>query len=111
MPQHKEEKRNEEIYKVAERESLERPWASNDKLTYDNTLTHCKALMAQSERIISNAVDFDNSIHHQMIESIQHHRDNDRKTMSYLYDVEIPEGVANAIIVKAAEILKSKKEE
>ena len=90
---------------VPPHEAVERPWASNDKLTYDNTMSHCKALMAQSERIISNAVTFDNSIHKEILDGIQATRENNRKTLSFLYDFEIPEATANAIILKAAEII------
>jgi hypothetical protein len=82
-------------------EAVERPWASNDKLTYDNTLTHCKAIMAQSERIISNAISFDNQLHQEYLMNIQQHRENNRKTLSFLYDIEIPEAIGLATLVKA----------
>lgn len=48
----------EEREKVPGSESVERPWASNDKLTYDNTMTHCNAVMKYSELALSQAVTF-----------------------------------------------------
>ena len=48
----------DERKKVPGSESVERPWASNDKLTYDNTMTHCKAIMSYSELALAQAVAF-----------------------------------------------------
>ena len=48
----------DELKKVPGSESVERPWASNDKITYDNTMTHCKVLMSYSELAMKEAVMF-----------------------------------------------------
>lgn len=48
----------DESKKVPGSESVERAWASNDKLTYDNTMTHCKVLMNYSELALKEAIVF-----------------------------------------------------
>ena len=98
----KKEKVDDTIYQNAEREALERPWATNDKLTYDCVLSHIKSLMNTSEQIINNNIAFTEQVRNDYLTGLQHARENNRKTLSFLYDVEIPEGVANAIIVEAA---------
>lgn len=92
------------------KETINRAWDSNEKLTYDMVLAHTQAVMSETHRIISNATTFTEKLNNEYLTNVQHHRDNDRKTLSFLYDVEIPEAVANAIIVKAAELLTKKTE-
>ncbi len=48
----------DEMKKVPGSESVERPWASNDKVQFDNTITHCKTLMGYSELALKQAVEF-----------------------------------------------------
>ena len=76
-----------EARKVPSHESVERAWASNDKLTYDNTLTHCKNLMNFSEMGIANALSFQEKINNEYLAREQQLRENNRFTLNYLYGV------------------------
>jgi|LGOV01.1.fsa_nt_gb hypothetical protein len=48
----------DESRKVPGSESVERPWASNDKLLFDASLGHIKGLMNLSELSVKSAVEF-----------------------------------------------------
>ena len=39
-------------------ESLERPWASNDKVQFDNMISHCNRVSVIAEQSLQNAITF-----------------------------------------------------
>lgn len=82
---------------------------SNDKIQFDNA-------MHQSNIANTNNISFREQLQAEYLADRQQEREhketlfrqyceNNRKTLSFLYDVEIPEAVANAIIVKAAKLI------
>lgn len=160
------------VHEREEREALDRAFASNDKLQFDNLIAQANARnnnVIDKDRLLSanEKVQFDNAIalantrnnnsvdhanntakyaelalaeavkfqgqmngeylrdvgqershaddkHHLSVHGFQnlqehndiryHHSiDNDRKTLSHLYDLEIPEAAANAMVIKAVE--------
>ena len=82
-------------------EAVERPWASNDKLVFDERTAHGNRCALLAEQSLQQLIEHND-------ERFKHYMENNRKTMSFLYDVEIPEAVANALIVKAAEVILGK---
>jgi len=92
--------KKEEIYKTAERETVERPWASNDKLTYDNTMTHCKNLMNYSEISISNALEFQQKMNNEYLKREQQAAENNRYTLNYLYGIYPEEAPGIAVVME-----------
>lgn len=87
-----------EANKVPSHEAVERAWASNDKLTYDNTLTHCKNLMGYSELAMANALAFQEKINNEYLAREQQLRENNRFTLNYLYGVYPEEATGLAVM-------------
>ena len=123
----------EERGKVPGSESVERPWASNDKVQFDNLISHCKALMQYSEMGVSQALAFqqkandifltntdarekqrlehDDASEKQRLEHENEletqRQENNRYTLNYLYGVYPEEAVGIVAIAHAlADLLK-----
>lgn len=70
---------DEEIMEREERETLDRPWASNDKLTYDRLLSHCSNVDNISAQALQNAVTFTNQMLQEQISKEKNIRDRDQE--------------------------------
>ena len=123
----------DEMRKVPGSESVERPWASNDKVQFDNTITHCKIVMSYSELALKQAVEFQQKsndaylterdrreqqrlshedatekqrLEHENELEVQR-QENNRFTLDYLYGVYPQEAVGVLAIAKAlSDLLK-----
>ena len=95
-------------------EAVERPWASNDKVQFDNLVSHCKRIDIIGEQSLQNAVNFAKqandayleqangqnkaalamvqTLHHQIVE-------NNRYTLDRLYSVFPEEATGIATMV------------
>jgi len=92
--------KKEEIYKVAERESNERAWASNDKLVFDDRTAHSARLNAIAEDNLQESVNFTKQIHQQYIKREQDSLENNRYTLNYLYGLYPEEYIALRDMIK-----------
>jgi len=93
-------KDDEEIYKVAERESLERPWASNDKLVFDERSAHSNRCAVIAEDSLQESVNFTKQIHQQYLKREQDAMENNRYTLNYLYGLYPEEWIALREMIK-----------
>jgi len=93
-------KSKEEIYKVAERESAERAWASNDKLVFDDRSAHSARLHNIAEDNLQESVNFTKQIHQQYIKREQDSLENNRYTLNYLYGLYPEEFIALRELIK-----------
>ena len=93
-------KGKEEIYKVAERESAERAWASNDKLVFDDRSAHSARLHNIAEDNLQESVNFTKQIHQQYIKREQDSLENNRYTLNYLYGLYPEEFIALRELIK-----------
>lgn len=102
----------EEKDKVPASESAERPWMSNDKVQFDNMISHCKRMDALAEQSVQDALKFrekaDNLFLSQVDERHKHHQENNRFTADYLYNVYPAEAVGVIAIAKALQDLLEK---
>jgi len=100
-----------------------RAWASNDKVQYDNLISHCKAMMGYSELAMAQALAFQqksNDAYLSAIDAREQQRlehenelekqaqENNRYTLNYLYGIYPEEAAGLAALLKALrEVLKS----
>ena len=113
----------QEIGEREERETLDRAWASNDKVQFDNVISHNNIVARQSEIALSNAVMFQQQMNNEYLRSMQQEREhadsrekmfaeradlsktaaleNNRYTLDRLYSVFPEEAVGLKILVKA----------
>jgi len=112
----------DEKEKVIGSESVERPWASNDKVQFDNVITHCKVLDGYSELAIKQAVEFQQKSNDAYLaerdrreqQRMEHsdeletqRQENNRYTLNYLYGLYPEEALGIAAMAKAlADLLK-----
>lgn len=97
-------------------EAVERPWASNDKLQFDNALSHSKRLdiwaeyaLQQQQRHVEQMHDqklrHEEELHKQKMEhenQLFHEKlENNRYTLDRLYSVFTEESVALSTLLKA----------
>ena len=107
---------NEEKKVVPPSESVERPWASNDKVQFDNVITHCKVLMGYSELSLKQSIEFQQKSNDAYLaerdrreqqrlehsdELETHRQENNRYTLNYLYGVYPEEAVGIVAIAHA----------
>lgn len=107
-------------------EAVERPWASNDKVQFDNLISHCKSMMNYSELAVKEALDFQvkanndyleaskqmrnaymeqangqNKANLSLVEGLHHQLlENNRYTLDRLYSVFPEEAAGLATLVK-----------
>ena len=93
-------KNKEEIYKVAERESTERAWASNDKLVFDERTAHGNRCAVIAEDSLQESVNFTKQIHQQYLKREQDALENNRYTLNYLYGLYPEEYIALREMIK-----------
>jgi len=101
---------------IPKEESVERPWASNDKVQFDNVITHCKALMGYSELAMKQAVEFQQKSNDAYLsdrdrreqqrlehddERESHRLENNRYTLDRLYSVFPEEAAGLVSLLKA----------
>jgi isoaspartyl peptidase/L-asparaginase-like protein (Ntn-hydrolase superfamily) len=96
--------------------STDRPWASNDKLQFDNVMAHCKVLEGYSELAMKQAIEFQQKSndaylaerdrretqrleHENELET--HRQENNRYSLDYLYGVYPQETVGVVAIAQA----------
>jgi hypothetical protein len=91
---------DEKTKDVTPEEAVERPWASNDKLQFDNTMCHCKNLMTLSELNIKNALEFQEKLNNEYLAREQQLRENNRFTLNYLYGIYPEEATGLVILLK-----------
>jgi len=86
-------------------EAVERPWASNDKLTYDVALTHMKRVDVMAELAIQQVINHREELHKQKMEHenalFQQKLENNRYTLDRLYSVFPEEAAGLATLLKA----------
>jgi len=107
----------EEQPEVPASEAVERPWASNDKLQFDNVVGHAKRLdiwaeyaLQQQQRHVEQMQDqklrHEEELHKQKLEhenALFHEKlENNRYTLDRLYSVFTEESVALSALLKAA---------
>jgi len=80
--------------KVPPSESIERLVASNDKLQFDNVITHCNRAAIIAEDALQESVNFTKQIHQQYIKREQDAMENNRFTLNYLYGLYPEEFIA-----------------
>lgn len=95
-------------------EAVERPWASNDKVQFDNLVSHCKRVDQIAEQSLQNAVNFAEKANNQYLEQANaqnkealalaqnlHHQvvENNRYTLDRLYSVFPEEAMGIATMV------------
>lgn len=96
-----------EARKVPSHEAIERAWASNDKLVFDDRSGHSKVLMNYSEAALKESLDFTKSIHNEYLKREQQSAENNRFTMNYLYTIHPEEAIGLAVALR--EILEEYK--
>ena len=101
----------DEKRKVPGSESVERPWASNDKVQFDNVITHEKIAMGLSEQTLAESVALQKKVNDMYIareqQRLEHsneletqRQENNRYTLNYLYGVYPEEAVGIVAIGK-----------
>jgi hypothetical protein len=95
-------------------EAVERPWASNDKVQFDNMISHGKRVDVIAEQSLQNAVTFQKQANDQYLEQANaqnkealalaqnlHHQliENNRYTLDRLYSVFPEEATGIATMV------------
>lgn len=115
--------------KVPPSEAVERPWASNDKVQFDNLISHAKRVDAIAEQSLQNAVNFAEKANNAYLERMKQMADaymeqanaqnkaavalvegldkqiveNNRYTLDRLYSVFPEEAVGLGTLLKAFE--------
>jgi len=79
--------------KLYEKEAVERAWASNDKLVFDDRSAHSARLHNIAEDNLTEAVNFTKQLHNQYLE-------NNRYTLNYLYGLYPEEYIALREMIK-----------
>ena len=70
---------------VTPEEAVERPWASNDKLVFDERSAHGTRVAVIAEDALQESVNFTKQIHDQYLKREQAALENNRYTLNYLY--------------------------
>ena len=106
----------EEKEKVPGSESVDSLRASNDKVQFDNVITHCKVLMGYSELAMKQAVEFQQKSNDAYLaerdrreqQRMEHsdeletqRQENNRFTLNYLYGIYPEEALGIAAMAKA----------
>jgi len=116
----------QEIGEREERETIDRAWASNDKVQFDNTISHNNVTARYAELALSNTVNFQAQMNNEYLRSMQQEREhadsrekmfaeradltktaaleNNRYTLDRLYSVFPEEAVGIRVMLKAVEI-------
>ena len=89
-----------EARKVPSHESVERPWASNDKLVFDERSAHGNRTALIAEDALQESVNFTKQIHNEYIKREQQATENNRYTMNYLYGLYPEEAIALREMIK-----------
>lgn len=95
-----------------EREALDRAWASNDKVQFDNVISHNNNTARISELALTNAVQFQEKMNAEHLISVQqerehrdarekHNLENNRYHLDRLYSV-FPEEAAGIVAILEA---------
>lgn len=66
----------QEIGEREERETLDRTWASNDKVQFDNVISHNNIVARQAEIALSNAVMFQAQMNQEYLRSVHQEREH-----------------------------------
>lgn len=128
MPEPDREERKETQPKS---EAVERPWASNDKVQFDNVMAHCKRVDVLAEQAVANAISLaqkvgedgleatkqmrsaymeqantQNKLFSSLVEKLQEqYCENNRFTMDRLYGIYPEEAIGMGAALKAYDIL------
>ncbi len=81
-------------------ESVEKAWASNDKLVFDERTAHSNRVALLAENALKESVDFTKQIHNEYLKREQQAIENNRYTLNYLYGLYPEETVGVAAIGK-----------
>jgi hypothetical protein len=79
-------------------ESIERAWASNDKLVFDERTAHSNRTAVIAEDALEESVNFTKQIHNEYLKREQHATENNRFTLDYLYGVYPLESLGTSAI-------------
>jgi len=106
---------------------INRAWASNDKVQFDNLISHCKAMMGYSELAMAQALAFQqksNDAYLSAVDAREQQRlehenelekqaqENNRYTLNYLYGIYPEEMSGLVTLLKALRpIVKEEQEE
>ncbi len=114
------DEKESEIREREEREHLDRAWASNDKVQFDNVISHNNTVARYAEIALSNAVQFQTQMNQEHLRSVQqerehadarekHNLENNRYSLDRLYSV-FPEEAAGlvALLQSIIDLQKSK---
>ncbi len=71
-----EEPSEQEIGEREEREHLDRAWGSNDKVQFDNVISHNNIVARQAEIALSNAVMFQTQMNQEYLRSVHQEREH-----------------------------------
>jgi hypothetical protein len=71
-----EEPSEQEIGEREEREHLDRAWGSNDKVQFDNVISHNNIVARQAEIALSNAVMFQAQMNQEYLRSVHQEREH-----------------------------------
>jgi len=85
---------------VTPEEAVERPWASNDKLVFDERSAHGTRVQVIAEDALQESVNFTKQIHAQYIKREQDANENNRYTLNYLYGLYPEEYIALRELIK-----------
>ena len=66
----------QEIGEREERETLDRAWASNDKVQFDNVVSHNNVISRQAELALANAVMFQQQMNNEYLRAVQQEREH-----------------------------------
>ena len=81
-------------------ESIERAWASNDKLVFDERTAHGNRTAIIAEDALQESVNFTKQIHNEYIKREQQSAENNRFTMNYLYGIYPEEAIGLAVALR-----------
>ena len=79
-------------------ESIERAWASNDKLVFDERTAHGNRIAVIAEDALQESVNFTKQVHNEYLKREQHGTENNRFTLDYLYGVYPLESLGTSAI-------------
>ena len=97
MPNGKPRRREDDSPKE---EAVERPWASNDKLVFDERTAHGNRVAVIAEDALEESVNFTKQIHDQYLKREQAALENNRYTLNYLYGLYPEEFIALREMIK-----------
>jgi len=81
-------------------EALERAWASNDKLVFDERTAHSNRTAIIAEDALQESVNFTKQMHAEHLMRMQQATENNRFTLNYLYGVYPEEAIGATAIGK-----------